>query len=79
MELDGSQHIAQGEADDRRTAFLRRQGFQVLRFWDNDVLTKTSSVLQQIFDAMTELKDAAHNAFPSPLVGEGQGEGEDHA
>ena len=31
IELDGSQHLDAGEYDERRTAFLNRQGFRVVR------------------------------------------------
>ena len=60
VELDGSQHIGQAKADQRRTAFLRQQGYKVLRFWDNDVLLNTDAVLQQIAEALTD-------PHPSPL------------
>src|SRR5687768_6084269 len=45
IELDGGQHALQKNYDAKRDAFLRTQGFKVLRFWDNDVLTHTDSVL----------------------------------
>jgi very-short-patch-repair endonuclease len=52
IEVDGSQHIEQVKYDNNRTAHLEAQGFRVLRFWNNDVLTKTDSVMQVIFDAL---------------------------
>jgi lysyl-tRNA synthetase class 2 len=52
VELDGSQHIDQADYDGARTAALEGAGYRVLRFWDNDVLTKTDSVLQVIYDAL---------------------------
>jgi len=60
VELDGSQHMMQVKTDQRRTAFLRQQGYKVLRFWDNDVLVNTEAVLQQISEALTD-------PHPSPL------------
>ena len=54
VELDGGQHLAQAEADQRRTAFLRELGYRVLRFWDNDVLAETDVVLQQIAEAVSD-------------------------
>jgi very-short-patch-repair endonuclease len=39
IELDGSQH-AENRRDERRDAWLRSRGFEVMRFWNNDVLTK---------------------------------------
>jgi len=40
IEVDGGQHNEpHGEAKDSvRTAWLRSQGFEVLRFWNNDVM-----------------------------------------
>jgi len=46
VELDGSQHDA--DVDAARTAALERQGLQVLRFWDNQVLADIDSVLREI-------------------------------
>jgi len=46
IELDGGQHTP--ESDARRTAYLERQGFRVLRFWNNDALANTEGVLTQI-------------------------------
>ena len=47
VELDGGQH-QDSEHDVRRDAELRRQGFRVLRFWNNQVLQETEAVLEQI-------------------------------
>jgi very-short-patch-repair endonuclease len=38
IEVDGSQHLESIARDDARTAWLRSQGFKVLRFWNDDVL-----------------------------------------
>lgn len=43
IELDGGQHTE--EADLERTKFLESQGYKVIRFWNNDVLTNTDGVL----------------------------------
>lgn len=61
VELDGGQHA--GSAGDAiRTEFLQAAGVQVLRFWNNDVLTQTDAVLAVIFDAL-----ASRCPHPSPL------------
>lgn len=52
VELDGSQHVERSDYDGKRDAFLRTQGFRVLRFWNDDVLTQTESVLDTIFEAL---------------------------
>jgi very-short-patch-repair endonuclease len=47
VELDGSQHSGT-RYDLRRTDWLRRKGWRVVRFWDHDVLMNTAQVLQSI-------------------------------
>jgi very-short-patch-repair endonuclease len=37
IEVDGGQHDALKAQDDARTACLESQGYQVLRFWNNEV------------------------------------------
>ena len=54
VEVDGSQHLAAGRHDDHRTAWLQSRGYRVLRFWDNDVLQRTESVLEAIRLALLE-------------------------
>ena len=48
IEVDGGQHAAAAERDERRTAFLEAQGYRVLRFWNNDVLLNTGNVVEAI-------------------------------
>jgi very-short-patch-repair endonuclease len=52
VEVDGGQHADSG-GDEMRDAWLRSQGFTVLRFWNNDVLPNTSGVLEQINRALS--------------------------
>lgn len=52
VELDGSQHIDDKEADEFRTGFLQREGYKVVRFWNNDVLLRTDYVLEAIIQAV---------------------------
>jgi very-short-patch-repair endonuclease len=47
VEVDGSQH-AQSSRDAARDAWLAREGYRVLRFWNHDVLTAPESVLATI-------------------------------
>jgi very-short-patch-repair endonuclease len=48
VELDGGQHADQVEYDARRDAWLRAQGFSVLRFWNDEVLLQTEAVLERL-------------------------------
>ncbi|MCP1642745.1 lysyl-tRNA synthetase class 2 [Pseudomonas citronellolis] len=61
IELDGGQH--QGSAIDlERDAWLCARGFQVLRFWNHDVLSKMDSVLEAIRLAL----DSSSQPSPQP-------------
>ena len=52
IELDGSQHIDNKAADEFRTGFLQREGYKVIRLWNNDVLLRIDYVLEFIFQAV---------------------------
>ena len=52
VELDGGQHAEQNEYDSKRDAWLRDQGFTVLRFWNHDVLQKIESVADKIYQTV---------------------------
>ncbi len=62
VELDGGQH-AESARDARRDAWLAQQGLRVLRFWNDQVLQETESVLSVIWAA---LHDGAR-PHPQPL------------
>ncbi|MBS4099137.1 MAG: endonuclease domain-containing protein [Sulfuricella sp.] len=53
IEIDGGQHAEQTEYDQCRDAWLRNQGYAVLRFWNNVVLQQLEEVLEQIRLAVT--------------------------
>jgi len=53
IELDGGQHIERKEYDDARSNQLRQYGYQVLRFWNHDVLNDGQDVLVAIYEALT--------------------------
>ena len=53
IEGDGGQH-AESERDAKRDACLTREGYRVLRFWNNDVLTNREGVLLTILDALSQ-------------------------
>jgi len=52
IEVDGGQHGT--ERDAKREAWLRGQGFHVLRFWNNDVHANIDGVLQVISDTLAQ-------------------------
>lgn len=49
VELDGTQH-AESRRDAIRDAELKRRGFRVLRFWNDEVLRELTSVCDTIID-----------------------------
>jgi very-short-patch-repair endonuclease len=53
IELDGGQHSEQVTYDAERSAWLREQGFRVLRFWNHEVLQNIEAVKQVIQEAVT--------------------------
>ena len=50
VELDGGHHKAQRqrEKDEARDLWLKRQGHEVIRFWDNEVFENLEGVLETI-------------------------------
>ncbi|HYN76210.1 MAG TPA: endonuclease domain-containing protein [Lamprocystis sp. (in: g-proteobacteria)] len=80
VEADGGQHNG-SESDPARDAWLREQGFKVMRFWNNDILQNTEAVLSSVLDALespapsppTPLPrgERGVNPGPSPARGEG--------
>ena len=50
IELDGSQHAERQDDDKKRDAFLRAQGYRVLRFWNNEVFENCFGVLERIYE-----------------------------
>ena len=55
VEVDGGQHC-ESERDAQRTAFLETEGFQVVRFWNSDVLERMEGVLIQLTALLDEIK-----------------------
>jgi very-short-patch-repair endonuclease len=52
VELDGGQHAERSDDDANRDAWLSKQGFTVLRFWNNDVLKNVTTVTERIFETL---------------------------
>jgi very-short-patch-repair endonuclease len=76
VEVDGGQH-AESEADLRRTRWLEDQGFRVLRFWNNEVLSNTGGVLDTIMAAADPSPGTPLRGVPpSPTRGEGTNDSE---
>ena len=69
VELDGGQHNG-CQHDALRDAFLRQEGYTVLRFWNNDVLANIEGVLMSIQSALAERIDRAPPPGLPHFVGE---------
>ncbi len=50
IELDGGQHADQEAYDTHRTRVLEKDGFKVIRCWNNDVLNNLERVLETILN-----------------------------
>jgi very-short-patch-repair endonuclease len=48
IEVDGGQHAEQISYDQQRSLYLATLGFQVIRFWNNDVFQQRDVVLDKI-------------------------------
>jgi len=48
VEVDGGQHSTDKTRDNERDKWFEEQGYKVLRFWNNEVLTNIDSVLEVI-------------------------------
>ena len=72
IEVDGDTHAHQQDYDERRTAWIEREGFKVIRFCNDDVMRNLDGVLSVIADAVSPHPPIATRwAPPSPLQGEG--------
>jgi very-short-patch-repair endonuclease len=66
IELDGYQH-SDNRADLRRDAYLRSQGFRIIRIWNNDLFTNEEGVGELILSVLRVAPS------PQPLSREGRG------
>jgi len=75
IELDGGQHAESVEYDQERDSWLRKQGYTVLRFWNNDVLRNLEGVLTRLAEQLDRTPHPSsrwRETPPSPARGEGR-------
>ncbi len=65
VEADGGQH-SENRYDEQRDRWFAEQGFRILRFWNNDILSNLEGVATMILDAL--------ETNPSPQTPLPQGE-----
>src|SRR5215475_10877458 len=60
IELDGGHHNDDGEAqrDRVRQAWLERQGYRVMRFWNSEISGNLNAALEQIYAELYGSRDA---------------------
>ena len=64
IELDGGQHAEQESYDCDRTIWLMSQGFRVMRFWNNEVLTNLNGVKEAIYNAISGNDEPPTSVLP---------------
>jgi len=64
IEVDGGQHSIYKKKDVIRDKYLKKEGYKVLRFWDNEVLNNIEGVLEMIINNLSPSPKS------SPLKGE---------
>ena len=64
--VDGSQHVDSTE-DVQRADFLRNRGFQIIRFWNNQVFSDIDSVKNVIWGKLVQ--EGAPHLNPPPKGG----------
>ncbi|MEO7247740.1 MAG: DUF559 domain-containing protein [Novosphingobium sp.] len=76
IEIDGGQHSAENDA--RRTETIEAEGYQVIRFWNNEVLGNIEGCYLRLASLVGRAhphpaatrQRAAKSAHPSPIEGE---------
>ena len=52
VEIDGGQHERSSPKEAERSAFLRNEGYRILRFWNNEVLANLDGVHEAIVEEL---------------------------
>jgi very-short-patch-repair endonuclease len=67
VEIDGGQHNEENarQRDQKRTEWLRENGYRIIRFWNNDVLENTEGVLEAIRETL-QMPSLSPSPQPSP-------------
>ena len=68
VEVDGGQH-AENQQDTVRDEWLGKEGFEVLRFWNHEVLGNRESVVEKIIDHLKiPLPNPPHKGEGTPVI-----------
>ncbi|WP_239447437.1 endonuclease domain-containing protein [Parasphingorhabdus marina] len=55
IEIDGDSHGVQREYEERRTRYLEGQGYRVVRFTNEEVMTNLDGVLQRLGEIVCDM------------------------
>ena len=66
IEIDGGQHERSSPDEAKRTRFLEDQGYRILRFWNNEVLSNLEGVCAII------ARELRHHPHPNPPPSRGR-------
>ena len=64
VEVDGGQHSEQVVYDSERNEWLERQGFRMLRFWNNQVLKEIDAVKERMMEELISDSCTPHLSPP---------------
>jgi very-short-patch-repair endonuclease len=82
VEVDGETHSTEDELarDARRTAYLRREGYRIIRFWNSDVIEAMDGVIVKILAALSNdnTSSPACGGGRGPMLPKAHGGGEGH-
>ncbi|MEK6636657.1 MAG: DUF559 domain-containing protein [Pseudomonadota bacterium] len=53
IEIDGGQHSETVDYDAARTSFINSEGYQVIRFWNNEVMENIEGVMARIQESLS--------------------------
>ena len=73
IEVDGGHHQEQVSSDTIRATWLESEGFQVLRFWNHEVLADTEAVQEALLVALQENSPSPDSPSPQPSPVKGEG------
>ena len=73
VEADGCQH-AESEYDEWRDAYLKQQGFIVLRFWNSDILNDSDGVTEAIWLRIANIRSPFRRFAAPTLSRKGRGD-----
>lgn len=72
VELDGAQHHEMS-SDEARTAYLNLEGYSVIRFWNNEILTNRDGVLLAVSLVLAGTPSPGLRFAPATLSPSGRG------